>query len=816
MPPRQIRTRDGPSPAAHGGQPRPPEAEWWIKPPARGWRDRTKTRQVAFLLLAVGGAVLAFESAAPGIAGPRPELMLSLAAFGVLVGWAGAMQRRGALAVHLAGSLIAGLIIPFVMILAIGETDLSVAVRKVSTDIGDGVANALRSGVPGSTPSRTLFVHAVVIWSVAQFAAFALVGHRRARAAVGAPLALAFGTAIFGDGQVGAELALTSVGALLVLVEHHALESQTIWARRRLGDGSITARRQRRSGAPYAIIAVVCATAMAGVLRVDPLAGLWRDAAGLRDLMSTVGGMVPMPRSATGDDGSFDAVAFGLVDVWQPGDGIALRATVAAGLDGPWRATTFDRFAGDGWLQSQGRSVEVGAGESLIGSGDISAMDATTTVTVRPEHYRDATLVSPGVALTADVRATLGMLDAAGMVERIRRDQGGAEYTVTVGSRSLREQGITRQRLRDAGRAYPVGVVAAYTQLDAAALGPAAIALRDEIIGTSAGADPYDIAVAFERFLSTDPRFEYTTDLRGLGCDLGPIDCFARTGKGFCVQYATTMAVLLRSLDEPIPTRLVMGFLPGTRRDGVETVQMAGKHAWVEVYFPGTGWVSFDPTGRGASSTGGLSPGVAPSSPLPSHDPETPATPAARPPGARQRSASPPCAGRLAHDPSGGAGCRARARLDRGPSDPPTAIARPRHTRVRVALDRRDGPAVRTRTFARSDRLRVRRLARLDRAGRVTGPRDDRRGARRGGLRPPRRRPRSARRGPCCRRARPAAPETAPAATRAQATLVRSMPTIRRRPSGATRVAARAAWRARRPRPRRAARAKPPAPRRSR
>ena len=251
------------------------------------------------------------------------------------------------------------------MILAIGETDLSVAVRKVSTDIGDGVAQRIAVRVPGSTPSRTLFVHAVVIWSVAQFAAFALVGHRRARAAVGAPLALAFGTAIFGDGQVGAELALTSVGALLVLVEHHALESQTIWARRRLGDGSITARRQRRSGAPYAIIAVVCATAMAGVLRVDPLAGLWRDAAGLRDLMSTVGGMVPMPRSATGDDGSFDAVAFGLVDVWQPGDGIALRATIAAGLDGPWRATTFDRFAGDGWLQSQGRSVEVGAGESL-------------------------------------------------------------------------------------------------------------------------------------------------------------------------------------------------------------------------------------------------------------------------------------------------------------------------------------------------------------------------------------------------------------------------------------------------------------------
>ena len=62
------------------------------------------------------------------------------------------------------------------------------------------------------------------------------------------------------------------------------------------------------------------------------------------------------------------------------------------------------------------------------------------------------------------------------------------------------------------------------------------------------------------------------------------------------------MAILLRAAnpDNPIPTRLVQGFLPGDRvgqrRDGHE---LARRHAWVEVYFPGYGWIPFDPTGGG-------------------------------------------------------------------------------------------------------------------------------------------------------------------------------------------------------------------------
>ena len=126
MPPRQIRTRDGPSPVAHGGQPRPPEAEWWIKHRARaGGVIDTKRDRSPSSCSRSGARCWRSSRRRRGSQGLGPELMLSLAAFGVLVGWAGAMQRRGALPVHLAGSLIAGLIIPFVMISSLSARPIS-------------------------------------------------------------------------------------------------------------------------------------------------------------------------------------------------------------------------------------------------------------------------------------------------------------------------------------------------------------------------------------------------------------------------------------------------------------------------------------------------------------------------------------------------------------------------------------------------------------------------------------------------------------------------------------------------------------------
>jgi hypothetical protein len=64
---------------------------------------------------------------------------------------------------------------------------------------------------------------------------------------------------------------------------------------------------------------------------------------------------------------------------------------------------------------------------------------------------------------------------------------------------------------------------------------------------------------------------------------------------GYCVYFATTMAAMLRS--QGIPTRMETGYTPGERvGDDEYVVRGQNAHAWVSIYVPDHGWVTFDPT----------------------------------------------------------------------------------------------------------------------------------------------------------------------------------------------------------------------------
>jgi transglutaminase-like putative cysteine protease len=67
--------------------------------------------------------------------------------------------------------------------------------------------------------------------------------------------------------------------------------------------------------------------------------------------------------------------------------------------------------------------------------------------------------------------------------------------------------------------------------------------------------------------------------------------------RGYCEQFATSMAVMTRSIG--IPTRVVLGFTPGDRI-GIDEVVVRddNAHSWVELWIPNQGWVGFDPTPR--------------------------------------------------------------------------------------------------------------------------------------------------------------------------------------------------------------------------
>jgi transglutaminase-like putative cysteine protease len=140
----------------------------------------------------------------------------------------------------------------------------------------------------------------------------------------------------------------------------------------------------------------------------------------------------------------------------------------------------------------------------------------------------------------------------------------------------------------------------------------------------------YEQAVALQQWFRNDGGFSYNEKvLPPTGKDASSQDAvlaFLRNKQGYCVQFASSMAVLARSLG--IPSRVGVGFLPGDRtKDGTWEISIHDAHAWPELYFTGVGWVRFEPTP--AARTGQLPEWALPPSeaePEPSPQPSTAVT----------------------------------------------------------------------------------------------------------------------------------------------------------------------------------------------
>lgn len=110
----------------------------------------------------------------------------------------------------------------------------------------------------------------------------------------------------------------------------------------------------------------------------------------------------------------------------------------------------------------------------------------------------------------------------------------------------------------------------------------------------------YAAASAIQKWLRSDGGFTYSLQLPESVLDENgeqitePILKFLKSKTGYCVQFASTMVMMARA--KGIPARLAIGFLPGTQEDGLYTVRASDAHAWPELYFPGTGWIRFEPT----------------------------------------------------------------------------------------------------------------------------------------------------------------------------------------------------------------------------
>ncbi len=126
-------------------------------------------------------------------------------------------------------------------------------------------------------------------------------------------------------------------------------------------------------------------------------------------------------------------------------------------------------------------------------------------------------------------------------------------------------------------------------------LDPRVTDLVTELTGDLAAGQSYQRARRIQEYLTDRSNgfvYSLATEPGTSGDDL--VD-FLRLRRGYCEQYAGTMAVLVRAAG--VPARVALGYTPGTvQDDGTRLITTDDAHAWVEVYFEGQGWVPFDPT----------------------------------------------------------------------------------------------------------------------------------------------------------------------------------------------------------------------------
>lgn len=264
----------------------------------------------------------------------------------------------------------------------------------------------------------------------------------------------------------------------------------------------------------------------------------------------------------------------------QPATVVLTYRTDVADL-GPLRTTTVTGFDGRRWASPppQASTPTTGLLWPTAVGGD---PDGTVTVTI--EGLDQDVLPIPVEPRTVDVGEAWAYDPARDLVTG--PGTAGLVYTATVVRRDLSPEALRADR--------PTPLPA-----DAPELAVPDTPYRDHIADlatevTAEARTAYDKAMALQEYLRSSGGFRYTLDVPPAQTEDAVWD-FLQDRTGYCVQFATAMTVMARIVG--IPTRVGIGFLPGTRdAQGVATVTGKQAHAWPELWFAEAGWVRFEPT----------------------------------------------------------------------------------------------------------------------------------------------------------------------------------------------------------------------------
>ncbi|HEY42592.1 MAG TPA: transglutaminase domain-containing protein [Anaerolineae bacterium] len=247
------------------------------------------------------------------------------------------------------------------------------------------------------------------------------------------------------------------------------------------------------------------------------------------------------------------------------------------------RRNTYDRYTSRGWKTGNTEAEKYEAGEQ------VSQIDLPGHRLIKQELVA---IAEPSQAVY--VVGTLVTTDQDFTVEwRSAEDSFGAFFSEPTNSSQVVSliPVVSEDELRASGSDYPDWVKTLYLSLPDTVPGRVLTLARDL---TATAPTPYDRALAIESYLR---EFPYTSDtpVPSLGQDVTDYFLFDLQ-KGYCDYYATSMVVLARAAG--IPARMVVGFMSDRYDPDLEAyiITEDQAHSWAEIYFPGYGWVEFEPT----------------------------------------------------------------------------------------------------------------------------------------------------------------------------------------------------------------------------
>jgi transglutaminase-like putative cysteine protease len=306
-----------------------------------------------------------------------------------------------------------------------------------------------------------------------------------------------------------------------------------------------------------------------------------------------------------------------------------------------WKTENLDFFNGTGWAQATPSISSLGAIPTPTPSPSPAAL-ARWTQTVRVTigtMYTTQVIAAGTAAEPQDVPG--GVAPGTSPGTWIANRQLGPEDAYTV---KVYAPHPAPAELASAGLAYPAALDYYRTMFVPVqgpssvpgtvvfpAFGSAAPAPSAQYVSSTMATSPYAPAYRLARRLAAgmatpyafvDRVYRYLKQGYTYNTNAPrspyPIETFLFDAKyGYCQQFAGAMALLVRM--GGVPARVAVGFAPGTRSSssGQWVVNDLAAHAWVEVWFPGYGWVAFDPTRAATSSSrphpsSGASKGAAP------------------------------------------------------------------------------------------------------------------------------------------------------------------------------------------------------------